>query len=387
MRKNYFLLLILISISCYSQKADLTSAIIALDNKNDLQSAKKWIDVANEKINSGSTFKKPKDLSKYLYYRGLIYLKSFQSDTVDVNFSFLQTATDCFMEDVELQSNFYKKSINQLNICAYLFQDGAYKDYENQDYESALNKFSKSIIINGSKGIEKVDTFNMYNAALMSYQSENFTESVKWSEKLVNINPNDEKYHLRLIRAYADMGDTDSQLKAIQNGRLNIPNSQDIIFEEVNFYLSTGDNALLLESLDNAVQADASNPILHIVLGNTYNQLNDFDKSKASFETAIKLDSTYFDAYNNLASLYLDQTIELIEKKNAVSYKETSKFNNYKKQINDLYSLALPHLESCLRLDSENIAIISVLKEIYYKLGDSKKSIEMKKMEEKLKSN
>ena len=83
-------------------------------------------------------------------------------------------------------------------------------------------------------------------------------------------------------------------------------------------------------------------------------------------------------------SLYLDQTIDLIEKKNALSYKETSKFNSYKKQINDLYSLALPHLEACLRIDGKNKSIVSVLKEIYYKLGDSKKSIEMKKLEDSL---
>ncbi|MBJ04692.1 MAG: hypothetical protein CMP65_02160 [Flavobacteriales bacterium] len=384
MKIKYFLISILISISCYSQKADLTSAIIALDNKNDLQSAKKWIDIATTKINSGSTFKKPKDQSKFLYYRGLIYLKAFQSDTLISDFTLLKTASDSFIEDVALQSNFYKKSINQLSVCAYLFQDGAYKDYEKKDFNSALSKFVNAININGTAGVEKIDTFNMYNAALMAYQSENFQESIKWSEKLVNINPSDERFHLRLIRAYADMGDTDSQLKAIKNGRLNIPSSQDIIFEEVNYYLSTGDNKLLLESLDNAVKSDENNPILHLVLGNTYNQLKDFDKSKASFEMAIKLDSTYFDAYNNLASLYLDQTIDLIEKKNALSYKETSKFNSYKKQINDLYSLALPHLEACLRIDGKNKSIVSVLKEIYYKLGDSKKSIEMKKLEDSL---
>ena len=46
------------------------------------------------------------------------------------------------------------------------------------------------------------------------------------------------------------------------------------------------------------------------------------------------LDPKYFDAYNNLASLYLDQTIDLIEKKNALSYKQKTQFEKYKKQIN-----------------------------------------------------
>ena len=386
MKKTLYLFIFLCCSPLFSQKADLTSAIIALDNKNDLQSAKKWIDVATNKIESGSVLK-PKILSKYYHYRGLIYLKSFQevNDSTLSSFDFLDIASESFLKDVSLESNFIKKSITQLNVCAYLYQDGAYKDYEKHAYSDALNKFTKAIMINSSEGIQKTDTFNMYNAALMAYQAEDYQESLVWSKKLILANSKDERFHLRLIRAYGEIGELDLQLEAIKFARLQIPNSKDIIFEEVNYYLATGNNTLLLKSLDEAVSSDSENPILHLVLGNTYNQLGDFGKAKYSFEQAISLNPSYFDAYNNLASIYLDQTIDLIEKKNALGYRETTKFEDYKKQINALYSQALPHLESCLELDSTNLAIISVLKEIYYKLGDSKKSLEMKKREDVIK--
>ena len=92
-------------------------------------------------------------------------------------------------------------------------------------------------------------------------------------------------------------------------------------------------------------------------------------------------------SFNNLASLYLDQTIDLIEKKNSLNYKEKTKFNSYKNQINNLYKKALPHLESCLKIDPKNISIVSALKEIYYKLDNSGKSLEMKRLEDQLKQN
>jgi len=384
MKPILYLFLLSFSLTVFSQKADITSAIIALDNQKDLESAKKWIDVASDKIESGANLK-PKMLAKYYHYKGLIYLKLFQGlDASELGkYDFLNIASQSFLSDLTLEkSNFKKKSISQLNICAYLYQDGAYKDYENKDYTLALQKFSKVISINTSPAISKIDTFNMYNAALMAYQSNEYNISADWALKLIKIDPKDERFHIRLINAYSGMEDLALQLEAIKNARIAVPQSKDIIFEEVNYYLASGNNDLLLESLDNAVASDAENPILHLVLGNTYAQLSDVDKAESSFKQAILLDPEYFDAYNNLASLYLDKTIGLIEKKNALSYKQEKLFNTYKKQILALYNKALPHLESCLRINPTSISIISALKEIYYKLDNAKASVSMKKLSE-----
>ena len=386
MKKIIYLLTFFLVIDVAAQKMEITSAVIALDNHKDLAAAKKWIDIATDKIKQGASLK-PKILSKYNYYQGLIYLKKFQADSDnEASFNYLDIASNSFLKDAVSNAAFSKKSINQLPVCAYLYQEGAYKDYEAKDYNLALSKFKSAISINNSDAIQKVDTFNMYNASLMAFQSGDYEESVKWSNELITLDPTDVRFHVRLIDGYNELGDLDLQLAAIKNARKYIPQSKEIIFSEVNYYLSTGDSELLLESLDNAVKSDSLNPILHLVLGNTYNQLGNFEKSKSSFENAISLDSTYFDAYNNLASLYLDQTIDLIEKKNALSFKQSKLDASYKKKIDNLYKQALPHLESCLNLDPENISVISALKEIYYKLNNAKKSLEMKRLEDSLKS-
>ena len=390
MKQVIYFLFLLLCVNAFSQKSDITSAIIALDNQKDLESAKKWIDVATAKIESGSDLK-PKIMAKYRHYKGLIYLKTFQNGVSESSenesemqnidrFHFLKTATSAFLADASAKSNFSKKSINQLNICAYLYQEGAYKNYENQQYDLALNKFIEAININSSEGIQKTDTFNMYNASLMAFQSNAYEESAMWSSKLVDIDPKDSRFHIRLISAYSEIGDLNLQLEAIKNARLQLPQSKEIIFEEVNYYLAIGDNALLLESLDNAVKSDSLNSVLHLVLGNTYSQLGDIQKAESSFLKSIELDESYFDAYNNLASLYLDQAAPLVEKKNALSYKQEKLFNKYTKQINNFYNQALPHLESCLHLNPTHVKIADALKEIYYKLDKPKASMKMKEL-------
>jgi len=381
--KRILLILTIFSINfATSQKADLTSAILAFQ-KNDLTSSKKWIDIANEKILNGQSLK-PKVQSKFYYYKGQIYLKHFQlaiSDTLlELDFNLLDIASEAFILDVNLESAFSKKSIIELNRCAYLYVDYAYKDYENKDFSTAGQKFTKAIYINQNPIIGKVDTVNMYNASLMAFSSGDYITSVKWSNELIKVNPLDKRYHIQLIDSYHEMGELDNQLISIKEARNVLPSSKDIIFKEVNFYLATGDNSLLKESLDNAIKSDSTNPILFFALGSTYAQLNELDNAKEAYLSAISLDPNYFDAYNNLASLYLDQTIPLIDKKNSLDYSQDKEFNKLSKKINNLYLKTIPYLEQALILQSTNTNIINALKEIYYKVDDIKNMKNMKAM-------
>jgi len=366
----------------FSQKADLTSAILAFQ-KNDLSAAKKWIDVASNKIKEGQVLK-PKVASKFYYYRGVIYLKHFQlaiSDpAIDLNFDYLDEATAAFSLDSGLESSFSKKSIIELNRCAYLYVDYAYKDYENKDFNSAEDKFNKAININSLPAISKIDTVNIYNASIMSFSSGNYEKSLEWSKQLVKLNPLDLRYHIQLIDNYSELGDLENQLISIKNARDILPKSQDIIFKEVNYYLTTGENTLLEKSLETAILADSTNPVLFFALGSTYAQLGNIESSEISYLSAIRLKPDYFDAYNNLASLYLDQTIPLIEKKNALNYNQEKQFNRLNKEIDALYFKTIPYLEKALFIQPSNNAIANALKEIYYKVDDFDKMKQVKKL-------
>jgi hypothetical protein len=386
MKKILLLLAFFLINLTFAQKADLTSAIIAF-KKDKVVDAKKWIDVANDKLLDGKTFK-PKDLAKFYHNKGLIYIKTFQDSikvwssdaTLIIDFKLLDIATDAFISDVNLNSSFLKKSLYQLNICARLYGTYAYKDYEKEDYLLAADKFIKALLINQNEAISMVDSTNMYNAVLSFNNGDDYLNSIKWSNELIQINPQDKRYHLQLIDTYNEMGDLENQLIAIKDARKLLPTSKEIIFKEVNYYLTIGDNYLLKESLDNAIKSDSTNPILFFALGSTYAQLEDIDNAQQAYLSAIALDQNYFDAYNNLASLYLNQTIPLIEKKNNLDYNQEREFNRLSKKINTLYLKTIPYLEKGLIIQPTNSSIITALKEIYYKVDNINKMKSMKEL-------
>ena len=383
MNKKLFGFLIFCSCSLFSQNQDLTSAIIALDNKRDLVSAKEAIDNATVKIESGSSLKEKK-MSKYYHYLGKIYLSVFEkawfNTDGDPDFSDLDIAINAFLSDANLSGSHSKKSLIQLNRCINLYQDAAYKDNEAKNYKDSELKFEKIITINGADPIQKQDTLNMYNAAVMASLDENYEKVVFWASQLIQINMLEEKYHRLLIEGYSQIGDLDQELDAIKNARSSIPQSKDIIFKEVNYYISTGDNESLLKSLDNAVKTDSMNPDLHFVLGSTYSSLSNIPKAIDSYNNAIQLDDKYVDAYNNLAAIYLDEANIFIEKKNNLPINASQKkYDNLSKRIKELRLQALPNLEEVFVLQPKDEVIIQTLKQIYYQLEMDQESIAMKR--------
>ena len=198
---------------------------------------------------------------------------------------------------------------------------------------------------------------------------------------MIVVNPLEEKYHLRLISAYKEKGDLEGQLESIENARRTIPNSKNIILEEVNYYISIENNELLLKSLDQAVNSDPENPILHAVLGQTYSSLEDYEKAKLSYERVLEIDPNYIDAHNNLAAIYLEEANTFIEQKDALPLSASSKkYNNLSSKIKTLRLKALPYLEKVLLLQPTDQSIIETLKQIYYQLEMDKKSMAMKKL-------
>ena len=367
----------------FSQKQDLVSAIMDYKDRK-LETAKSAIDNATVKLNDGKTLK-PKRLSDYYYYKGEIYLAIFEStyfsDDIENDFTLLDAASNAFLNDLASSGSNSKDSRKKIERCASLYQDAGYKDYEMEQYISSEENFAKAISINMSSYINIVDTLNMFYAAEIAFRAEDYEKAISWSTKLVEINSYDVRYHLRLISSYEDSGDLDGQLVAIKNARSALPQSKDIILEEVNYYISIGNNELLLNSLDEAVSSDPENSILHFVLGSTYSGLGDFDKAKLSYETALSLDPNYVDACNNLAAIYLDEANIYIEKKNKLPINASQKkYNSLTNEIKNLRLKAVPYLERVLLLEPTDLVIIETLKQIYYQLEMDQKSISMKKL-------
>jgi len=379
-----------------AQKSDLTGGIIAF-NKDDIETAKELIDVAYDKymikIETGNQ-DKPKIMSKFWHYRGQIYLKLGDLDV----------AIESFLEDVNLNAKggFQKKSISSLNICAMNCMNKASENYDKAvklmetDEDSAKNillesadLFYKTYELMKTPAIGKIDTTSLfYSCVLNSDIDSPKTNAIalEQAQELIKLDPKDERFQLRLLICLEKKGDNNLLISAINSARSHLPSSQAIINREVNFYISVNDQEGLKKSLNNAIESDSNNPFLHFALGTALQSLNENENAANSYLKAIELNPDYFDAHNNLASMYNDEANELIEKMNQLgsSSSDERKYNSYKKKRNSLYDKIIPHLEECIRLEPNNITMLNLLKKMYYSIGDVKNTKRIKSIIDKL---
>ena len=372
--KNKILTLVIIittlfNQSIFAQKAELTSAILSY-RKMDMEASKNYIDAAEQKLNNGGSLKL-KDQGKFWHHKGLVYFSIF---SLEKNVTFLSEAAEAFKNDTEIQaSSFAKKSINELIRCAISFNELGYDKYDEKDYASALVMFEKVVEINAWDAIGKVDTSNIYNASLMAGQAEKTEKAIELNQKLIDLDPTNGEYHLALIKQIGKTNNQEAKFSAIKYGRKMASNHTGLIFEEVNYYLAENNNEELLKSLETAIQAAPENKILHFAKGSSLGTLKLYEDAKHAYAKAIEIDSNYFDAYNNLASIYLDQTAPIIDKMNTLglSQSDQKKYNSYKKQRNNLYTDAKPYLEEAVRIDNTAIQVLKALKDVCYQTDDT----------------
>jgi Tfp pilus assembly protein PilF len=352
----------------FAQKAELTSAILSF-RKQDMETAKSYIDKAEEKLEAGGTLK-VKDLGKFWHNKGLVYY-SLYSTTNDVEL--LNGAVGAFKTDSELEGSTYaKKSTTELIRCAIAYNNAAYDKYDAKDFVSALSLFEKVVEVNAYEAIGKIDTSNLYNASLMAVQAKDSDKAIKLFSKLIDLDASNGDYHLSLVQEYGKLENKEAKFNAIKKGRVSAPNHTGLIFEEVNYYLAENNNEELLRSLDVAITAAPDNKILQFAKGMALGNLKQYDGAKAAYLAAIEIDSDYFDAYNNLAGLFLDQTVAIIEKMNSLglSQADQNKYASLKKKRNGLYTQAKPYLEEAVRINDTAVEVLNALKEVCYQTDD-----------------
>ena len=186
----------MLSSSIFAQKAELTSAILSF-RKQEMESAKSYVDAAEVKLNNGGTLK-AKDLGKFWHHKGLVYYSLYDASK-DINL--LKDAANAFKTDTETDGSTYaKKSSNELVRCAIAFNNAAFEKYDAKDFTAALGLFESVVEINAYDAIGKIDTSNLYNASLMAVQANDLDKAIELFSKLIDLDSSNGDYHLSLIQ-------------------------------------------------------------------------------------------------------------------------------------------------------------------------------------------
>ena len=228
------------------------------------------------------------------------------------------------------------------------------------------------------------DTLAMINAALSAEKMKNTNEAYKYYKMCADVNyGNGAEMYQSMIRVLnaEEVKNEEKILNVIDEGKQRFPKDYILNIEEFNYWYSKGDNEKAQQALENAIESDPTNKVLHFNVGVTYDNISNkyhkenkhdvaftyMNKAINGYKKAIELDDNYVDAYYNLGALYYNQSITA---KSVAGDYSGEKYDKEMKSANEMLKKAIPLLEKVLSLSPSDKSTLTVLKSLYFNLDD-----------------
>ena len=243
-----------------------------------------------------------------------------------------------------------------------------YIQLKDKNYTGVVTKY---FVTEVESGVETEVTESEYNLYKKSRSYENHREEdtpSRFPEVVKNI---------ALI--YAQLGDNDKAMAAVQEARVADPTDLNLILTEANIYIELGEKAKFQSLMNEAIAQDPENANLYYNLAVVTADLGEKEAARGYYEKAIEIDPNYENAYMNLVALILEAEQDIVEQMNSLgtSAADNAKYDALKKEREDLYKECIPILKSLIGI-GENENAIKTLMNIYGTLGDNEGYKEMK---------
>ena len=383
------LAIVAISVVTFAQKHNIVNASIALRNENFVE-AKQYID---EAYNNESTSNE----AKMWNYRSKIYLeiaKQYKELDSDAIFKATVAYLKCMQKDKKGRVIVKKWTAEEdvlsgLVNCGYLLFNAAIDSYNTEDYKASLKYYSTIFDIIPYDSEDQLKRGNitketiLFNSFFSSNKMKDNAKSKELLQELININFNEPAIYIHMSNIYMDEGNSDNALEYLALGREMFEMDQGLVNTEINLYIQLGRTSELIGKLGEALELDPENDLLLFNRGTIYDQQGDFINAEADYKLSLVINPDAFGTNYNLGALYFNSAIEQNNKANATSNNSTHK--KLKSKADALFAKALPFLEKAYSIDSKDKNTLLSLKQLYYMNGDYAKSSEMKKTIEGLK--
>ncbi|MFT5072448.1 MAG: tetratricopeptide (TPR) repeat protein [Litorivivens sp.] len=363
--------LVLASVAMLAQK-DVTSAYNA--NKNgEYDKAANYIEAAilNPKANV-------KD--KTWRYRGAIYLNIANSEEFAPKYpDAIKTASDSYVKAMELDTKdtYDQEDRQQLLASQAMSMNSGINSYNEAKYVVSADMFELGAEI--AKILNITDTLAYFNAALAHEKSGNIERAIANYNECGELDYQVPEVYLFIASLQRnEMEDKEAALETLKSARVKYPKHPGLVIEELNIYLTDGNFENAQENLRVAIENDPENPVLHFSIGSVYDNLGKKNEAVVAYLESIKYDPEYFDANYNLGALYFNQAVESVNKANEIPANQNSKYKAAMEEANAVFANALPYLEKAYVLNDSDEGTIRSLKDIYIRVGNDEKYMEMK---------
>jgi len=355
----------------FKDAADALNQVISIEKNG----SKTYSDEAGILLNT--LIQKVAEKASNVYSEALKFSEDPANNTITV---------EKFSEAAEGFEEVYHLSVRD---TAFL-QNAAYIYYFAEKYNKSIDTYKKLLDL-GYKGINTT-----YSAINKETNKEEFFANDKElalmmksglykNSEIKKTEPQTTEIKKMIVKNYLALKENEKALAAIQEAKISAPTDYGLLVDEANVYYAMGNNVKFKEKLEEAVQINPSDYVLHYNIGVMKSDLKDFDGAIESYKKAIALKADYGDAYNNIGAAILEKALPLVEEMNK-SLNDFNKYDKLQAKQMELYKEALPYFEKAFEINSTNINVVQTLRGIYEQLGMYDKSKEMKVVYDKLKN-
>jgi tetratricopeptide (TPR) repeat protein len=323
-------------------------------------------------------------------YRSKIYLQiALKKSDLDVDAIFKATEAHLNFLQTEKKGSFVVRKwtakediLSGMIQCGYKLFNNAIEEYNAGNYKSSLKLYNAIFPIIPLDTEDQLKRGNitretiLYNSFFSSNRMKDNKLSKDLLQKLIDINFNEPAIFVSMSNIFIEEGETDKALEYLALGREFFEEDPGLINNEINLYIQLGRTSELIEKLGEAIDLDEENDLLYFNRGTIYDQEGDIENAEKDYLTALELNPSAFGANYNLGALYFNQGVETKNKANATS--NNSLYNKLNNKAKLVFAKSLPYLEAAYDLNSKDKNTLLSLKQLYYLVGDYKKSDQMK---------
>lgn len=297
-----------------------------------------------------------------------------------------------------------KDALNGLIASENNLNNYASELYRVKDYANAFKNFQGSIgayetLLANEKESRLADpkavTDQKFFTAVCGYLAKMNAEVKPLFEEL-HANGSEEALVYEALYNINKDDDPDKAIGYLEEGRTKFPDDSQMLFSEINHYLTAGKLDILIEKLKLAMEKEPENVSVINTLGSVYDQLSVsaaesgdtakrdeyFGEAMKYYEMVLAKEPQNFDAIYSKGALYYNKaanmTTSINEMSNDFSPAGTKKYNALKEEMDGYFKQALPIFLEAETLNGKDQNTIVALREIYARQNNFEKVDEYK---------
>lgn len=383
-------LMLAFSVTLFAQRGKVTSALSykeSGDLAKAMQTIEETIDTSNVKAEKSIGWPRTWEV------RGEIYQEIHRKGIKNLAKNPLFIAFDSYMKAVELDEpgRFSKSLMVKFTFMQTDLTNLAIQSFEKEDFETSLESFEKFLKISNisfmkpKPDVVVVDTAIIYNTGLAAYKAKNWDKAIEYFNQSIKNNYNGDVCYNFIYQAYQELGDTLSSINALKEGFRAYPDSETLVVQLINFYISQDKAEDAVQYIDMAIKENPGNSSYYTAKGSMLEKLGRPEAAVEMYKKALEVDPKQFTPYYNLSVIYYNRGVETMNEANKLPANQNDKYEAEMKKSMDHFRESLPYIEKAYELDSTEIAIMESLRTIYYRLQMNDKFQEINEKIQKLK--